>query len=880
MEHDFTTKNNVVCRKEIDLIQNGNINSAAYEALKNISFIKINGITAFWNTDSRLELTGLTSSILSSIVRHGISYIYAIIGDENGINVYIGVQQPQFDVVCTNLRGSYPGIDIETAKTNPLSTSVNDFGGLFVGLPSDNTVNGERRDQIENICRAMQGIRFTYVVLATGLSGILTTFAQDKLQFEFETVSPFLSKMVSGGAQGNLSVTQQDFSAKRYYETLSLLDKEIKSGINAGIWRVNGYYASDTSENSRKLSALIKSSFLGDDSQPEAFRTVEFNGINDFISNLYMMSELSAISENHPLGRVNVNGRNAEMFIYKYATIMSSKRLGILCNLPAREFKGFYVDKYVEFDVHDRLSKNRLQPINIGTVIDSPTNFELVKNFYTIEKNDFTRHALVVGITGGGKTNTSKSLLTTLWVQEKIPFLVIESAKREYWELCNVSGFEDLIVFTLGDESTRSAVPYRINPFESSPGVSLQTHIDYLLAAFKASFDLYPPAPYILEQAVYEVYTDYGWDTVENVNRYGLTEYPTLSDLYDKIEIIVDRLGYHSEVKSNVKAALSARIYSLMIGGKGRMLNTRKSIPISKLLSYPVILELEDLGDDETKSFVIGMLLVQLYEYRKSQMTSGSKMLSHILLVEEAHRLLKNVSETSESGNNRARAVEFFCNMLAEIRTYGQGIIIADQIPTKLASDTIKNTNLKIVHRTVSQDDRETIGGAMNMSPEQIEYLSSLKRGFAAVYSEGDNRPKLVRMPLVKHKYDKRREDILIESRINTSSLLNTRSFVNHTSACGYCEHRCDFHSRAAPYIHKKVDSAKVLAKWKASDYMPKALKAFLSADLMLELGDLAEYQQICVIGVILQQSKDITSGKQKKVIADYLDYIYKNIEE
>jgi hypothetical protein len=880
MEHDFITKNNVVCRKEIDLIQNGIINSVSYEALKNISFIKVNGLTSFWNTESRSELTGLMSSILGSIVRHGISYVYAIIGDENGINVYIGVQKPQFDVICTNLRAVYPGIELEAEKSNPLSESAGEFGGLFVGLPSDNTVNGEGRDQIENICRAMQGTRFTYLVMATGLSGILATFAQEKLQFEFEKVSPFLSRMVSGGAQGNLSITQQDYSAKRYFENLNLLDKEIKSGINSGLWRVTGYYASDTSENSRKLSALLKSSFSGEDSQPEAFRTVECSGINDFISNLYMMSEISSISENHPLGYVNINGRNAEMFVYKYATIMSSRRLGILCNLPAREFKGFYIDKYVEFDVHDRLSKSRLEPVSIGNIIDSTTNVCLNDNSYAVEKNDFTRHALIVGITGGGKTNTSKSLLTTLWVKERIPFLVIESAKREYWELCNVTGFEDLIVFTLGDESARTAVPYRINPFESALGVSLQTHIDYLLAAFKASFDLYPPAPYILEQAVYEIYTDYGWDTVENVNRYGLTEYPTLSDLYDKIEVIVDRLGYHAEVKSNVKAALSARIYSLMIGGKGRMLNTKKSVPIGELLSRPVVLELEDLGDDETKSFVIGMLLVQLYEYRKSQMTSGSKELSHILLIEEAHRLLKNVSETSEGGNNRARAVEFFCNMLAEIRTYGQGIIISDQIPTKLAPDTIKNTNLKIIHRTVSQDDRETIGGAMNMSPEQIEYLSSLKRGFAVLYSEGDNRPKLVKMPLVTYQYDKKREDILMESRKKTAKLSCTTSFINLTSACGYCEHRCDFHSRAAPYIHKKADSEKVIAKWKTSNYSPKALRAFLHADLMRELGPLALYQQICVIGIILQKSKDISNGKQKKIIADYLDYICKNIEE
>ena len=51
--------------------------------------------------------------------------------------------------------------------------------------------------------------------------------------------------------------------------------------------------------------------------------------------------------------------------------------------------------------------------------------------------------------------------------------------------------------------------------------VSLQTHIDYLLAAFKASFEMVPPMPYILEASVYSVYKDYGWDVLADKNVRG-----------------------------------------------------------------------------------------------------------------------------------------------------------------------------------------------------------------------------------------------------------------------------------------------------------------------------------------------------------------------
>ena len=363
---------------------------------------------------------------------------------------------------------------------------------------------------------------------------------------------------------------------------------------------------------------------------------------------------------------------------------------------------------------------------------------------------------------------------------------------------------------------------------------------------------------------------------IENINHYGLTEYPTLTDLYNKIDVIVDDMGYHQEVQFNVKAALQARIYSLMIGGKGAMLNTPKSVPIGELLSRPVVMELEDLGDDETKSLVIGILLVQLYEYRKSQMTKGSKSLSHILMVEEAHRLLKNVSETGEGGNTRAKSVEFFCNLLAEIRTFGQGIIIADQIPTKLASDTIKNTNLKIVHRTVALEDRETIGRAMNMNSEQINYLSSLNRGYAAVYAEGDNRPKCVKFPLVESYYDKNRNEILYEVKKHVYGIANDYDvIINHHSGCTYCEQRCKYFEKVSSYIDSKVAVERVLEKWALRKYAPQSLVKFLDSELIKKMEIQNDFEKRCVIGYVLSKKVDLNYGQQQRIIADYLRYIY-----
>lgn len=877
-------KNYALCRKDLDFIPNGSFLSNGYEELQNMQFFKVNGLTRFWEEDQDFEESTLVGDVLNSCVRHGIPFAYAIIGNENGINIFVGTLKVLREGLKSSYESVFPGIDIDLINENPLRTSPREFGGMFSGIPTDKLGAEKKNFQIENICRGMSGKRFTYVVLASGISNIAVTLGHDKILDEMATVYATINQTISGGAQGNLSAQRQDFSSKNYFDNLEVLEQMLKVGTARGMWRVNGYYASDNQIDAKRLGNIIKASFSGEDSKPEPFRVIEYNSIRDVISNTYLMADLVENPELHPLGRWWRDGlRNAvTLYIYKFQTILNSNQLATLCQLPTKEFPGYYIDEYVEFDVSNRVRQNLQQPIPIGDICVAGRKDNIISNnLYALEKNDFTRHALIIGITGGGKTNTSKSILNTLWNAEKpadrVPFMVIESAKREYWELRNLKGFEDLLVFTLGAEASATSIKYRINPFETTPQISLQTHIDYLLSTFKAAFDLYPPMPYILEKAVYEIYSDRGWDIVENVNRYGLTEYPTLSDLYNKIDVIVDNMGYHQEVQSNVKAALQARVYSLMIGGKGAMLNTPKSVPIEELLNRPVVMELEDLGDDETKSFVIGILLVQLYEYRKSQMTKGSKKLSHILMVEEAHRLLKNVSEGGEGGNTRAKSVEFFCNLLAEIRTFGQGILIADQIPTKLAPDTIKNTNLKIVHRTVAQEDRETIGRAMNMSPAQIEYLSSLRRGYAAVYAEGDNRPKCVKLPLVKSFYEKDRGEVITEVRRKVYDIANGYDeVISHHAGCSYCEARCKYYKTVSQYIDENISKDKVLGIWSAKKYAPASLVKFLNSDLMKGLLMESDHQRRCVLGYMLAQKEDLNDGQRQKILADYLGYIHK----
>ena len=695
-------------------------------------------------------------------------------------------------------------------------------------------------------------------------------------------VHELTKRTMAGGAQGNINIETQNYVAKSYLDNLENLENQLKTGLSKGLWRVSEYYAAQTYEDSMKLAGILKAVYSGDGSIPEPIRITPLKDIRVLLKNCWLLVNLSDNYKKHPTGCWHQAKTTVNLFSYKFQTILNSNQLGVLCKIPSEEFPGYYLNDYVEFDTANRLSKYKKDFI-LGKITSvGGRHWTDLNNNYYFNSDDFTRHALIVGVTGGGKSNTSKALLSQLWNSDKhVPFLVIESAKREYWELRNMTGMEDLIVFTLGSEETGNSVKYRLNPFECIPGISLQTHIDYLLSTFKAAFELYPPMPYALETAVYEVYTDKGWDITENINLYGRKLYPTLSDLYNKIDVVVKRLGYDREVQSNVKAALKARIGSLMVGGKGAMMNTSHSVPIGKLLSRPVVMELEDLGDDDTKSFVIGMLMVQLYEYRKSLMSSGSKELQHILLIEEAHRLLKNIPETGEGGNPRAKSIEFFCNMLAEIRTYGQGIIVADQIPTKLAPDTIKNTNLKIVHRIVAGDDRNVIGNAMNMNEEQMQYLSTLDRGYAAVYSEGDNKPKNVKFPLVKPVFSLPRKTVLANSNTSTKSIFSEYDKrIDVHAGCAFCESKCKYYNSSSAIISQYVCEKKL------PELIDTYKESLIVINEVLANNKISEWcaddidKQLCLVGQLLSYSKELSDGEKQEKVAAYLKKTYNNSKE
>jgi hypothetical protein len=432
--------------------------------------------------------------------------------------------------------------------------------------------------------------------------------------------------------------------------------------------------------------------------------------------------------------------------------------------------------------------------ISLGTLDDDTRREHLSAEF---DREALTKHGLIVGVPGSGKTTAVFSILHQLWESnEPIPFIVLEPAKTEYRALMNVPVFQKepcLLMFTLGDERTS---PFRFNPFEVPANIPLESHIARLNACFTGAFNLFDPLPLLLDAAIRETYEAKGWLDDSISGEPGL-EPPTLGDLARQVDYVIRRSGYSDKLRDDFNAALIQRLTSLMRGSKGRMLNVRHSIPLEVLMEHPIILELDPLNDDE-KALLMMFILTTVYEHAKSTRKSGSP-LKHVLVVEEAHNLIGRAGRQGHEyrANPREMAINLFVRMLAEMRALGQGLLIADQLPTTLAPEAVKNTNLKVLMRMTAKDDREEMGNTMDLKADQLTEVVHFKEGLAYVYVQDKAdvwaTARRARTEDYKAQYNLEEppEDALVQQYMNTFESENAQLFMPFTECPVSC-HRCD----------------------------------------------------------------------------------------
>lgn len=588
------------------------------------------------------------------------------------------------------------------------------------------------------------------------------TIQDSRGEAEQQGTAEAVSASVTSGKTYSIERTNE--LARFSEELLTRMIKRLDAGHGVGMWRTSAHvYAPNPTAADRVFHALV-GLFSTSESGVSPMRKLDVP-LHKPVSRL----DASKLT----VDETNIFGPE----YHKASTLITSDELALLGCLPVHEVPGIIVEKVTDYgrnignerllhphtplvskgndqneecaEYLDIPASHALKSISLGNLVDRevPTEREV-----SISEEQLVRHCFVTGTTGSGKSTTMRHIALQLWKDLKIPFMVIEPVKNEYRELRDELG-PDMQVFTLG----RMGDPFRMNPFDFEREVGLVQHIDHLKAAFNASLGTYSSMPYILEDIVYKVYEESGWDLDNGENprwRSVCTKtgqsvpiecfLPKMRSMIPLVETSIEEFFPHkTDYGGSLLGAMKARLRSMTRGAKGEFLDGKgESVSFETLLSKPTVLELSQFTDNDEKAFVMGLLLVKLYEYRQGEHQRRAEgeqaVLKHVLIIEEAHRLLAKPAGAGELSNRgREKAVEVFADILAEIRSYGQGIVVVDQIPSKLIPDVLRNTDVKIAHRLVEKEDRQIIGATMNLDEEQIKDLARADVGRASVYYGG-----------------------------------------------------------------------------------------------------------------------------------------------
>ena len=351
------------------------------------------------------------------------------------------------------------------------------------------------------------------------------------------------------------------------------------------------------------------------------------------------------------------------------------------------------------------------------------------------------KHAFLAGVPGSGKTNSMLHLVTTLYSKFDIPFLILEPAKQEYRALVNKPEMRGTTVFS---PSSGTKFLLHINPFQFPLKMSLAEHIRNVINVFEGSFSMDPPMPFLLDRAIERVYRDKGW--LPYMINQGTLPYPTMGELYDTLEQILEETDYEGEIKGNLKSVLQVRIGSLLSREMGDVFNVAEStMAPEEWLTRPVVIELEAMGSGPANflTLMLSTLIRETLKVNPLKRKDGSKKPRHVIFFEEAHNLIgpKAEKEAGENANPKIAATAFVVKMLAEVRALNEAIIIADQLPTAMAPEVIKNTSLKLGHRMTSQDDRQLLGSTMSADDVQLERMATFTTGRTLCIYEGLLKP-------------------------------------------------------------------------------------------------------------------------------------------
>ena len=533
-----------------------------------------------------------------------------------------------------------------------------------------------------------------------------------------------LSSNRSTGANRQVSIETTDKSIEQLLAKIDHHLKRIDEARTYGGWNAAAYFIGDSTASSEALASIFLGLIRGNNSSHEDFALTTWNSgkksaVLDWLGTFSHPPLQHAFSKHLPIAYLTP------------ATLVSGKELAIQLSLPRRSTSTVAVMETQAFG-------RKVQRLDGAGAADKDGRSIVIGRIRHLWENlpqeidlgldQLSSHVFVSGSTGAGKSNTVYAMLDQL-SEAGIPFMVIEPAKGEYK---HVFGHRPGVQ-VFGTHPAHTAL-LRINPFAFPAAIHVLEHVDRLVEIFNVCWPMYAAMPAVLKEAILQAYEQCGWDLELSVNAHDDALFPSFRDLLAALEQVIDASAYSQELKGNYIGSLSTRIKSLTNGLNGQMF-TASEIDSQVLFDSPVIVDLSRIGSAETKSLIMGVLVMRLGEYRMSQ--GGMNLpLRHVTVLEEAHHLLKRSQNEggAEGGSLVGKSVEMLTNAIAEMRTFGESFFIVDQSPHSVDIAAIRNTNTKIIMRLPEEMDRRLIGKSVALRDEQLDEIARLPRGVAIVY--------------------------------------------------------------------------------------------------------------------------------------------------
>lgn len=564
-------------------------------------------------------------------------------------------------------------------------------------------------------------------------SKVMWTTSASALLVSFSKNYPSKTLSKDEGTSLTVSSTKKNKTVERLLEQLDIELKRFQEFDSQGMWECAAYFMSGNRNSASRAASTYLALMRGENTGVETFSINSWKQKKDSDNKNFIEIENYLKHFCHP----KFNYKNNEV----YATCqVSGNELAIHMGLPRSSVRGLPVIEHAKFakEVYT-YSQNNNSKMRIGNVFNmgEDTGVDLC-----LDRESFSSHAFVTGSTGSGKSNSIYKLLDMLGTN----FTVIEPAKGEYK---NVFGTRDGVeVYGTNPYLTNLL---KINPFSFPKGIHIYEHIDRLVEIFNACWPMYAAMPAVLKDAIISAYESTGWDMIQSKCSTNPAVYPSFVDVCSCIEKIINDSSYSADTKGDYIGSLVTRLNSLT-NGVNSLIFAQDELSNEDLFDNKVIIDLSRIGSLETKSLAMGILIMKLSEYRMSSSNDMNCKLRHITVLEEAHNILKNTStdQSQEGANLTGKSVEMLSNAIAEMRTYGEGFIIADQSPSSVDISAIKNTNTKIIMRLPEENDRRVAGKSAGLKDDQLDEISKLPTGVAVIYQNDFVEPVLCKID----KYD------------------------------------------------------------------------------------------------------------------------------